>query len=92
MYRVATTYRSLTSKEVVELDNQIKDLTKFQLLSAKAIVCDYFQLDKYLKKRNPFWNARHYVQAIMLKDEGDSDVDRVTLRLVTSLYENHVDT
>lgn len=88
MDQPSPTYNSLTSKDLAHLDKQIKTLTKFQVLSTKALVCDYIQLEKYLKARNPFRGVRHYVQGIMVQDDGTSAVDLIILRLVTNLYEN----
>jgi len=79
-------YSSLNSNDLERLDNEIALLDRFQVLSAKSIVCDYMQLEKHLKQRNPFRGIRHYVQAVVLRDNGSIEVDLVTLRLVGNLY------
>jgi len=81
-----TAYNTLTRNELEKLDTEIKKLDRFQVLSAKSIVCDYMQLEKHLKQRNPFRGIRHYVQAVVLRDNGSIEVDLVTLRLVGNLY------
>jgi len=60
-------------------------LDSFQVLSAWSIVCDYIQLAKQLKKRNPFGSIRHYAQGKMLRENGTIEVDLAALRLVSNL-------
>jgi len=82
------TYNSYRASGFHELDEKIKKLDKFQVKTAKSLVCDYIQLEKVFKIRNPFRHVRHYVQGIMVNDSGVSRVDPVILRLVSNLYNN----
>ena len=82
------TYKQLTQEELEKLDSQIRDIPKFQIVAARALVCDYGLLKKTLKDRNPFRGIRHYIQAVMLDNTGSSEVDLVTQRLVSKLYDD----
>ena len=81
-------YKSLSNKKLDELDLMIKSIDRFQKLLLKALVCDYIQLEKTMKLRNPFRNIRHYIQAVNLRDDGTSNVDMITLRVVSNMYDN----